>query len=97
MYAKIESESLLYIKLNQQKLGVEEYIQLRDAITNDRKVTDIDRNLILPATYIGSPRHMHEYAQDAITYVRSYGRPDLFITFTCYTAWSEIKEELAHR
>lgn len=39
--------------------------------------------VILPATYNGSPRHMHEYAQDALTYVRRYGRPDLFITFTC--------------
>ncbi|GBL75932.1 hypothetical protein AVEN_234263-1 [Araneus ventricosus] len=51
---------------------------------------------ILPATYIGSPRHMHEYAQDTPTEIRLYGGPDLFITFTCNTALSEIKEELAH-
>ncbi|XP_036322284.1 uncharacterized protein LOC118736293 [Rhagoletis pomonella] len=49
---------------------------------------------ILPATYIGSPRHMHEYAQDAITYVRLYGRPDLFITFTCNPQWKEVKDVL---
>ncbi|GBM05095.1 hypothetical protein AVEN_210804-1 [Araneus ventricosus] len=96
MCAKIESERLSYIKLNQQKLRVEECIHLRDAITNDENVTDIGRIVIHPATYIGSARHMHEYAQDAKTYVRSYGRPDLFITCTCNTAWSEIKEELAH-
>ncbi|GAB1865879.1 ATP-dependent DNA helicase [Camponotus japonicus] len=35
---------------------------------------------------------MHEYAQDAMTYVRVYGRPDLFITFTCNPTWDEIKE-----
>ncbi|GBN30775.1 hypothetical protein AVEN_11213-1 [Araneus ventricosus] len=96
MNAKIESERLLYIKLNQQKLRVGEYIHLRDATTNDGNVTDIGRTVILPATYIGSARHMHEYALYAMTYVRSYGRPDLFITFTCNTAWSEINEELAH-
>ncbi|GBM74558.1 hypothetical protein AVEN_184364-1 [Araneus ventricosus] len=95
MYTKIESARLLYINLNQQKLRVEEYIHVRDAITNDGKVTDISRMVILPATYIGSPRHMHEYAQDAMTYVRSYGSPDLFITFTCNSVGSEIKE-LAH-
>ncbi|GBM34880.1 hypothetical protein AVEN_146623-1 [Araneus ventricosus] len=67
MHAKIESERLLYIKLNQQKLRVEEYIHLRDAITNDGNVTDIGRMVILLATYIGSPRHMHEYSQDAMT------------------------------
>nr|XP_060632277.1 uncharacterized protein LOC132775579 [Anolis sagrei ordinatus] len=37
---------------------------------------------------------MHEYAQDGMTYVRSYGRPDLFITFTCNPSWPEIEEEL---
>ena len=34
---------------------------------------------------------MHEYAQDAMTYVRNYGRLDLFITFTCNPNWVEIK------
>ncbi|GBM04905.1 hypothetical protein AVEN_252841-1 [Araneus ventricosus] len=95
MCAKIESEHLLYIKLNQQKLRVEEYIHLRDAITDGGNVTDIGRMVMVPATYIGSLRHMHEYAQDAMTYVRSYGRPDLFITFICNAARSEIKE-LSH-
>jgi len=34
---------------------------------------------------------MHERSQDAMTYVRHYGRPDLFITFTCNTKWIEIE------
>ncbi|XP_076299883.1 uncharacterized protein LOC143218539 [Lasioglossum baleicum] len=50
--------------------------------------------VILPASYTGSPRHMQEYAQDALTYVRKYGRPDLFITFTCNPSWTEIKDLL---
>jgi hypothetical protein len=37
---------------------------------------------------------MHEYTQDAMTYVRNHGRPDLFITFTCNPKWKEIQEEL---
>ncbi|GFQ98782.1 helitron_like_N domain-containing protein [Trichonephila clavata] len=44
----------------------------------------------------GSPRHMHEYAQDAIAYVRLYGCPDLFITFTCNPAWDDIQQLLFH-
>jgi len=35
-----------------------------------------------------------EYTQDAMAYVRLYGRPDLFITFTCNPNWPEIKEYL---
>lgn len=37
---------------------------------------------------------MQEYAQDAMAYVRSYGRPDFFITFTCNKGWSDIAEHL---
>lgn len=95
MYAKIESERLRFIRYNQPKLRSEEYIHLRDAV-----VGNIDGNLnpneignayILPSSYIGNPRNMQEYIQDAMTYVRYYGRPDLFITFTCNTNWKEIQ------
>ncbi|XP_055543433.1 uncharacterized protein LOC129728985 [Wyeomyia smithii] len=96
MYVKIESERLLYIRLNQSKLRSEEYIHFRDAINNDANIdpNQLGKAFILPATFTGSPRHMHEYAQDAMTYVRAYGRPDLFITFTCNPRWIEIKELL---
>ncbi|XP_017470385.1 PREDICTED: uncharacterized protein LOC108362062 [Rhagoletis zephyria] len=94
MYAKIETERLNFIRFNQRKLRSEEYIHLRDAINNDRNVNNIGQMVILPSTYTGSPRHMHEYAQDAICYVRCYGRPDLFITFTCNPKWEEIKKYL---
>ncbi|GBM82525.1 hypothetical protein AVEN_29317-1 [Araneus ventricosus] len=96
VYAKIEAERLLYIRLNQNKLRSEEYIHLKDAVATEKNVDDIGKMEILPSTFTGSPRQMHEYAQDAMTYIRSYGRPDLFITFTCNPAWPEIKEELTH-
>lgn len=98
MYVKIESERLRYIKFNQTKLRAEEYIHLRDAVignvdaTND--INNIGSAYILPSSYIGSPRHMQEYIQDAMTYVRAYGRPDLFITFTCNPNWDEIQSLL---
>ena len=60
MYAKVESERLLYIRLKQQKLRVDDYIHLRDAAANDRNVASIGRMIILQATFTGSPRHMHE-------------------------------------
>ncbi|CAF1544942.1 unnamed protein product [Adineta ricciae] len=94
MYAKIESERLLFVRLNQKKLRVDEYIHLKDAITSDGKADNIGQLVIFPSTFTGSPRHMHEYRQDSMTYVRNYGRPDLFVTFTCNRNWEEIKEEL---
>ncbi|GIY85779.1 helitron_like_N domain-containing protein [Caerostris darwini] len=86
MYAKIESERLRFLRFNQVKLRSEDYIHLRDAIigNNDENlnINNIGNAFILPSSYIGSPRNMQEYVQDAMTYVRHYGRPDLFITFT---------------
>ena len=37
---------------------------------------------------------MQERQQDAMAYVRKYGKPDLFITFTCNPEWTEIKDNL---
>ena len=94
MYAKIESERLLFIRLNQKKLRVDEYVHLKDAIAKDGNINDVGKLVILPSSFTGSPRHMHEYTQDATTYVRNYGRPDLFVTFTCNPKWEEIQAEL---
>jgi hypothetical protein len=98
MYAKIESERLRYIRYNQAKLRSEEYIHLRDAINNNNdrnlNISEIGNIYILPSSYVGSPRNMQEYIQDALTYVRIYGRPDLFITFTCNPRWKEIEKIL---
>ncbi|GBL76140.1 hypothetical protein AVEN_234426-1 [Araneus ventricosus] len=90
MYVKIESERLRYLRYNQQKLRAEEYIHLRDAIAKNADTAEIGNSVILPSSYVGSPRHMQEYIQDAMTFVREYGRPCLFITFTCNPKWQEI-------
>ncbi|GBN91487.1 hypothetical protein AVEN_50189-1 [Araneus ventricosus] len=65
MYAKIKAERLLLIRLNQKKLRVDEYIHLKDAITNDNDPANHGKLVILPSTFSGCPRNMHEYAQDA--------------------------------
>ncbi|GBM93943.1 hypothetical protein AVEN_273616-1 [Araneus ventricosus] len=42
------------------------------------------------AIFVGSPRHMQQNNQDAMAMVRKFGKPDLFLTFTCNPSWSEI-------
>ncbi|UYV71196.1 hypothetical protein LAZ67_8002131 [Cordylochernes scorpioides] len=91
IYAKVESERLHYISAHQGQLRATEYINLLDAIRTDRSHALIGRQVILPSSFVGSARHMHEYAQDCMAYVHKYGRPDLFITFTCNPEWPEIK------
>lgn len=93
MYAKVETEPLNYLRFHQPQLRSEEYIHLRDAVVNDGNATNVGRLRILPSSYIGSPRHMQEYTQDAMSYVRKCGRPDLF-TFTYNPQWDDIKTNL---
>ncbi|CAK1595523.1 unnamed protein product [Parnassius mnemosyne] len=96
MYEKVESERLRYISLNQKKLRVENYTHLQDAVSSDANVNprDLGKMVILPSSFVNSPHYLHEYTQDAFTYGRTYGRPDLFVTFTCNPTWKEITEEL---
>ena len=54
----------------------------------------LGREVILPASHIGSPRDMHARFQDAMATVRRYGKPHLFITMTCNPTWKEIQDEL---
>lgn len=53
------------------------------------------RLAILPSTFIGSPRNMQQNYQNAMAIVRKFGKPDLFITFTCNTRWPEISENVS--
>jgi hypothetical protein len=94
MYVKMESERLAYIRTHQQELRAESYIHLRDAVNSDANISELGQLCILPSTFTGGPRYMHARTQDAMTYVRHYGRPDLFITFTCNPKWTEIQEQL---
>lgn len=94
MYIKIETERLTCLRLNRQKLRSEKYIHLHHAINVNRNSNNVRRFTILQATYVGSSRQREKYAQNAMTYVPQYGRPDLFITFTCSPKWIEITQLL---
>ena len=55
---------------------------------------DAGTPVILPSSFMGSPRNMSEAYHDAMTVVRTLGSPDLFITFTCNENWPEIRDNL---
>ncbi|XP_067940438.1 uncharacterized protein [Watersipora subatra] len=94
MYAKIETERLGFIRHHQTRLRADDYIHLRYAMADDRNANQLGNMVILPSSFTGGPCYMHERTHDAMTYVRHYGRPDLFITFTCNSKWDEISNEL---
>ncbi|KAG2203527.1 hypothetical protein INT46_011432 [Mucor plumbeus] len=98
MYAKMEQSRLSFIYFNQKQLRAEMYKGLYDAVnSNDYENTSslgVGKKVILPSTFSGGPRYMAQNYYDAMNIVRRFGKPDLFITFTCNPKWPEITREL---
>ena len=95
MYSKGEASRLSYIRFNQTKLHSEVYQGLADALQGSDGNVDgsqLGRRVILPSSFTGSARYQHQLYQDAMAMVRRYGKPDLFITFTCNPQWPEISD-----
>ena len=91
----METERLLFIRREQKRLRADSYQHLRDSLLHDDgDPRNVGQRVILPSTFTGGPRYMHERQMDAMTYVRRFGRPDLFITMTTNPKWDEISTNL---
>lgn len=94
-YAKLEQQRLNYCLFHQNELRSELYQGLADAVqAGDTDGKHTGKKIILPSSFIGSPRHMQQMYQDAMAIVRRFGKPDLFITFTCNPKWPDIERNL---
>ncbi|KMQ91419.1 hypothetical protein RF55_8718 [Lasius niger] len=95
-YVKIEKDRINYCRDHQKELRTETYQGLRDYIQTMANNLNgrIGKMVILPSTFIGSPRNMLQNYQDAMAIVSKFGKPDLFITMTCNPKWREIKENI---
>ncbi len=95
-WAVTEQNRLNYIKQNQDKLRVEVYQGLADAVAAnaDTDWNQLGRRFILPSSFTGSTRNMQQHLQDALAINRYYGGGDLFITMTANPEWPEIKSAL---
>ncbi|GJZ21425.1 helicase [Tanacetum coccineum] len=93
----IKEQRLNWTQNNQDTLCVDLYHKLCDAVTSgDINAVGLGKRIVLPWTYIGSPRYMMHNYQDAMALCQTYGNPDLFLTFTSNPKWPEIAEMLAY-
>ena len=56
--------------------------------------SQLGRRVVLPSSFTGGNQYQHQLYQDAMAIVCRYGKPDLFITFTCNPQWPEITKTL---
>lgn len=95
-YVKTEASRLFFIRNQQPRLRAELYQGIMDHIHNAAQQRDLipGRMVILPSTFQGSPRALANNYQDAMAIVGKFGKPDLFITFTCNKRIEEMMESL---
>ncbi|XP_071582449.1 uncharacterized protein, partial [Temnothorax nylanderi] len=73
-----------------QRAGLMDHL---DNLTQNEGIT-VGIPVILPSSFMGSPRNMQERYQDAMSLVRKFGKPDIFLTMTCNPQCPAIKENL---
>ena len=96
-YVKIERDRINWCNSHQKELRAESYQGLLDYVRSKQANLQnyhVGKIVILPSTFIGSPRNMIQKYQDSMAITRVFGKPDLFITMTCNSNWQEIKENL---
>ena len=90
-YTMIESERLYYIRGQQNNLRCETYENLRKVQNQgNSSVSEVGQKMILPSSFTGGARYMHQNYLDAMSLCKWFGYPDFFITFTCNPKWPEI-------
>ncbi|KAL5187111.1 hypothetical protein HKD37_05G012846 [Glycine soja] len=95
-YTMVESERLSYIRNNQKKLRVDKYSSLQSSSdTGTTKGLTKGKRVILPSTFVGSPRYMDQLYFDGMAICSHVGFPNLFITLTCNPNWPEIRRLLS--
>ncbi|KAE8254486.1 hypothetical protein A4X13_0g3408 [Tilletia indica] len=89
-----EQNRISFLNFNQDMLRREVYSGLRDALLSGADLNNIGTRTILPSTFTNGPRFWQARYHDAMSLVRVFGKPDLFITMTCNPKWEEITKEL---
>uniref|UniRef100_A0A0R0HCZ1 ATP-dependent DNA helicase n=1 Tax=Glycine max TaxID=3847 RepID=A0A0R0HCZ1_SOYBN len=79
------------------RLQVDKYCSLQTSLdTGSSKDSSKGKRVILPSTFVGSPRYMDQLYFDGMAICSHVGFPNLFITLTCNPNWPEIRRVLAH-
>ena len=85
-WVKIEEQRLSWVRTNQKTIRAQMYAAL-DPKSEGKKI-------ILPSTFIGSPRFFQKLFQNSLAIVRHFGKPTFFLTMTTNADWPEIKDNL---
>ena len=94
-YVKLESQRISWVLNNQSKLRLDTLFGLLDFLETGNDGSQLSgKPIILPASFGGSPRSLHQSYLDSMAIVARFGKPDFFITMTANPNWAEITANL---
>jgi hypothetical protein len=97
MWAAADQNNLRYLRTNQHLFWAHIQNGLTDAINGaggDVDLSKLGQHVVLPSSYVGGPRNMHQHFQDSMVLACYFKKVDLFLTMTCNAKWEEITREL---
>ena len=75
-------------------MRVEVYNGAKDAMKSNADLSSVGERVILPSSFTGGERYMHQQSLDSIVLYQTFGHPHLFITMTTNPDWHEITAHL---
>ncbi|CAJ2669278.1 unnamed protein product [Trifolium pratense] len=91
-YTAIEEQRMRWYRMNQTVLRTDLYKNVCDAVVRgDTIAAATGKRIVLPSSFTGGPRYMVQNYQDAMAICRTFGNPDIFLTFTANPNWPEVK------
>ena len=95
-YIRTEAARVDFVNRHQQQLRVETYKGLMDFVHSQAQAQNkkTGKVVVLPSSFQGSPRNMQQNFQDAMSIVTKFGKPNLFLTFTCNPRCKDILDAL---
>lgn len=100
LYAQYEAQVAAFHSLPRQqaKYRCASYRAVHDELHRDghdrASLSSLGRPMILPSSFVGSPRYYHQLYLDAMALPHRFHKPDLFITITCNPCWPEISRAI---
>ena len=95
-YLRVDHDRLAFLRKQLNEKIVDKYDSISEYLQQlaANQDAEIGRKVILPSSYVGSPRYMTQAYDDAMAMLRAHGKPDLFITMTCNPKWPDIVDNL---
>ncbi|GAU25167.1 hypothetical protein TSUD_150660 [Trifolium subterraneum] len=91
-FTAIEEQRMRWYRSNQTVLRTDLYKNVCDAVVRgDTIAAATGKQIVLPSSFTGGPRYMVQNYQDAMAICRTFGNPDIFLTFTANPKWPEVK------